>query len=492
VYTLAPTVLPYQAVRNAASLDVIASGQVTLGGTIHGGDIVTISIGTSTTATPTPYTYTVKSTDTFDDVVNALVGVINSANSGKGDPNVFAFANLGAGQVALTARVAGDTGNDITLAASVSTGAQVTASASGSNLSGGGDAAKIAPGTKVTILAADGTTLASQTASADLTQQRLPTQLGGAEVYFNGIRAPLYHVSPTSIDAQVPWEVNDTTSINAYVRSVMSDGTVMTTTPVAITIVDANPGVFAQPDTSPAVGIVVHGSSQATGIVDVEGSVTANNVATVTVQDRIYNYTVQASDTTTTIRDNLVALVNQDPIVSAEPSGEFARIVLRAKVEGPAGNDITYGASASAGATVLMTPFSPKLCCANVAGAPVTVDNPAVPGEFIIVQATGLGVPMLDDNISPLIQTGVQYPQNGPVTTPRQESCCFVSAIAGGSTADVITATLQPGTVGIFQVVLHLNTGIATDSATKLTIAQGAFVSKAVTFPVVNPAVPAQ
>jgi len=47
VYSLAPTVLPYQAVRNAASLDIIADGTVTIGGTIHSGDIVTISLGTA-------------------------------------------------------------------------------------------------------------------------------------------------------------------------------------------------------------------------------------------------------------------------------------------------------------------------------------------------------------------------------------------------------------------------------------------------------------
>jgi hypothetical protein len=231
---------------------------------------------------------------------------------------------------------------------------------------------------------------------------------------------------------------------------------------------------------------VVHGSSQATGIVDVEGSITANDVATVTVQDRTYNYTVLATDTLTTVRDNLVALVNQDPVVTAEPSGEFTRLVLRARLEGPAGDNIDYGASANAAATVIMTAFSTTLCCANVAGSPVTIDNPAVPGEFIIVTATGLGVPVLDDNNSPFIQTGIQYPQNGPITVPGS----FVSAIAGGSTADVISATLQPGAVGTFQVVLHLNAGIATNPVTPLTIAQDIYVSKVVTFPVLNPAAP--
>ncbi len=488
VYSLSTVPLPYQSVRNAANLDIVANGQVTIGGTIQAGDVVTINIGTSTTATPATYTYTVKSTDAGTDVILGLVSAISSSNSGAGDPNVIATADLTDLEVGLTSRVPGDAGNDITLAASVSTNAVITASASGANLIGGGDAAKIAPGTIVTILATDGAPFASQTATADLTQTQLPTQLGGVEVYFNGIRSPIFSVSPTSVNAQIPWEVTDTTSINAYVRSVMGDGSVVASTPVAVTIVPANPGVFSPPNVGPTLGQVVHGSSQAIGIVDIEGSITANDVATVTVEDRTYNYTVQASDTLNTIRDNLVALVSQDPIVTAEPSGEFTRMILRAKLEGPAGNTISYGASANASATVIMTSFSANgmLCCANVAGAPVTVDNPAVPGEFIIVQATGLGLPVLDDNNSPLIQTGIQYPQGGPVTTPGE----FVSAIAGGSTADVISATLQPGTVGTFEVILHLNSGISSNPTTSLTIAQDIYVSKAITFPVLNPLAP--
>lgn len=495
VYTVSTTMLPYQAVRNAASLDVVATGTVLIslptGNTITAGDLVTISIGTSTTATPASYPYTVKATDTINDIVLALVGLIQASNSGNGDPNVFATSDLTNGRVVLTSRVPGDAGNDITLAATVSTNAQILATASNANLSGGGDAAKIAPGTIVSILPADGTTIAAQTATADLTQPQLPTKLGGAEVYFNGIPAPLFFVSPTKINAQIPWEVNDTSSINAYVRSVMSDGSIITTTPVAVTIVDANPGVFAKPD-DPTVGMVMHGSSQAIGIVDVEGTITANDVATVIVEDRTYSYTVVATDTLNTVRDNLVTLINQDPKVTAEPSGEFTRIVLKARVEGPAGNNITYTANANSAGTIIVSGFTPALCCANVENAPVTVDNPALPGEIIYVYATGLGLPLLDDTNAGLIQTGVPYPLNGPVTTPRFDSCCFVSSIVGGKTADVISATLQPGTVGTFKVILHLNADIPTSNVTPLTIAQFTFVSKIVTLPVLNPAAPLQ
>jgi uncharacterized protein (TIGR03437 family) len=514
VYSASSIQLPYQAVRNAASPVIVATGTVTIGGTINAGDIITVTIGyglqpitttgSGTTTTPTctaaatatsapapgtngsciDYTYEVKTGDVLTDVVQGLANSINNSFSGAGDPNVSASTDLNHNQVVLTSRVPGDVGDTVTLAAKVSTGAQITASASGASLTGGGDAAKIAPGTIVAIYATDGTTIASQTASADPNAQQLPLKLGGVEVYFNGIPAPLYSVSPTKVTAQVPWEVNDSTSINAYVRSVMSNGTTVASTPVAITIVPANPGVFSQANTNPVLGIVLHGSSKAVGIIDVEGSITANDTVTATIQDRNYTYQVTSTDTLTTVRDALTSLINQDPVVSAVASGEFTRIVLKARVEGPEGNGIAYGATASSGATEIMTAFTTNLCCANVEGAPVTADNPAVPGEFIKVYATGLGLPQLTDVNKDLITTGVAYPATGPVTVPAD----FVSAIAGGKTADVISATLQPGSVGMFEVILHLNSDIPTDTNTVITIAQDTFVSQTVTFAVVNPA----
>jgi len=166
--------------------------------------------------------------------------------------------------------------------------------------------------------------------------------------------------------------------------------------------------------------------------------------------------------------------------VSAEGSGEYTRIILKALVEGPDGDNIAYGASASAAATEVMTAFTTALCCANVENSPVTQDNPAVPGEFIYVYATGLGLPVLNDTIAPLVSTGVAYPQGAPITTPNSA----LSAIVGGSTADVITATLEPGTVGTFKVTLHLNSGLSSDTAATLTVAQDIYVSKTVTVPI--------
>jgi hypothetical protein len=482
VYSVGLNGIPYTGVRNAASLNIIATGSVLIGGTINAGDTVKITIAT------TDYTYKVLSSDTLAKVVEALVTAINSANSGKGDPNVYATPDTTNDMVLLTARQGGTDANNIaystavTAATSTAT-AQLTSTAEAADLAGGGDAAQVAPGTIVSIL---GQGLASGQAAADPNAAQLPTELAGAQVYFNGIRAPLLFVSPTQINAQIPWELGDSTSINAYVRSVQGGG-VINTTPVAVTIVPGNPGIFAYPsDITPSPGIVFHGSSHATGIVSVDGSITADDTATITVEDRTYTYTVLSTDTLDSVRDGLIALINNapDPKVTASAAGVFDRILLRARVQGPDGNGISYGGT-NTGA-ILISAFASSTCCANVAGSLVTDQNPAVPGETIMVYATGLGVPVLSDDVRPYIQTGVPFPADGPNTVPGDPNF-FVSALAGTKTADVLSATLKPGTVGTFEVVLHINGALPTNPQTQMTIAQDVYVSNVVTFPVVAP-----
>ena len=70
---------------------------------------------------------------------------------------------------------------------------------------------------------------------------------------------------------------------------------------------------------------------------------------------------MQSGDTVTGIRDALVNLINQDPKVTATPSGEFQRIILQARVQGPEGNGLAYTASASSTATVIMTAIGSSL-----------------------------------------------------------------------------------------------------------------------------------
>jgi uncharacterized protein (TIGR03437 family) len=515
VYSMGENTVPYAGVVNSASINIVAKGTVTFTAmitpttattpptpnSVQAGDVIDINIGGTSTTTTTgsatttttitggvDYKYTVLSTDTVGTIVTALASLINAANNGAGDTNVYATPDTATGVLLLTSRLSGINGNATTFFSTITpvstaSTAGVASAVSGANLSGGGDASSVAPGTIVSVT---GTNLSYHTASADLTQQALPTKLGGTQVYLNGIAAPLTLVSPTTVNAQVPWELGDTTSISAYVRSERDDGSVMVTTPVAVTIVGANPGIYATPGTTPSVGLVYHASSNATGIISVDGTAVAGDTATVSIESRTYTYTVQSGDTITGVRDALVNLINQDPKITATPSGEFQRIILTARVQGPDGNGLAYSGSASSGASVVVTAIGSQLCCAAIADSLITPQSPAAAGELIYIYATGLGLPVLNDGNKDLIQTGIQYPLDGPVTVPPGDSDHFVNSVAGGSTADVITATILPGSVGLYKVLLHLNPSLVTDPIMQLTIAQGLFVSNIVTLPVVT------
>ena len=63
----------------------------------------------------------------------------------------------------------------------------------------------------------------------------------------------------------------------------------------------------------------------------------------------------------------------------------------------------------------------------------------------------------------------------------------FVSSLAGGKTANVISAGLRPGSIGLYEVVLDLNSDMPTNPATQLTIAQDIYVSNIIGFPLFNP-----
>jgi uncharacterized protein (TIGR03437 family) len=510
VYTIGENRLPYGQVRNSASEVVYAQATVTVGGSIQVGDQLNVTIGynsasttnvglttaTVTTDNTTTTTVTSSTTDACttsnctdykykvvkdDDLASVTQAIANLINANDGNTYVIAYADTATYAVILKSRTAGADGDNITLATSTSSGAKITGSTSGANLTGGQDASQVAPGTLVTI---SGDNLSDTIASADMTQDPLPTELGRVQVYFNGIRAPLTYVSPGQIKAQIPFEFTDTTSISAYVRTLYADGNVRVTTPMAVTIVKQNPGIFTIPSSDPVQAIMVHGSSSATGTISVDGSIHAGDIAKVTIEDRTYTYVVQTGDTKTSIRDALILLINKDPRVEAYASGSFDRIRLRARIEGPDGNGIKIAASASDGSSVIMTATNSTLCCANVAGTTVNDDNPAVPGETVIVYATGLGMLTLNDDNKQYIKTGYQYlGPAGAFNDPAE----FVYAMAGGKTANLLFAGLQYGAVGIYQVEMELNSSLVTNPYTTLTIAQDKYVSNIVTFPVVNP-----
>lgn len=500
VYTPLGQDLPYNAVRNAASLAIYALDTVTLGGTIKAGDKVTVTIGISSSSTTKDYPYTIQSGDSFAGIVNALVALINA---GEGDPYVRATANTEAQAIVLTAKTAGAEGNNVTVATTISSGAQITALAKSANLSGGGSAAAIAPGSIVSLL---GTNLSEQTVAAPL-DQPLPLKLGGVEVYFNGIRSPLLFVSPTQINAQLPFAFasNNTGTSNAWVRVIHADGSATATNSVALTLVQANPGIFAGGGIDPRPAMAWHTSNYAIGVVSVDGTIKAGNVGTICIGSsdalvpssskptgcsggRMYNYTVQASDSLASIQKAFAAMLNADPQVTASVSSEFTRVILQARNPGDAGNGIPFQSSVSTGSNLLLTSIGPAppspgkgslLCCANTAGAAVTVANPALPGEVILVYATGLGVPVLTPQVSQSLLTGQPY--NGPAFN---HPLAFVSALIDNKTANILRAELAPGMIGIYQIYLQVSTGQTTNPQAQLTIAQNTFVSNVVTLPV--------
>jgi uncharacterized protein (TIGR03437 family) len=226
-----------------------------------------------------------------------------------------------------------------------------------------------------------------------------------------------------------------------------------------------------------------HYSSYATATISLDGIATAKDVVSIGIEDRLYTYTVLDGDTLQSIRDAYVALINGNPEekVVATPASSFSRIKLRAKVPGPEGNGIQISTKASDAATLVVTTFNTQLCCANVAGSPVTPANPALPGETIVFYATGLGI------VGPqaaLEQTATGAKYRGPELNEPQT---FVSSLAGGSTANVVGAGLKPGTIGIYQVLLELGAGTQPNQAAQVTISQDIYTSNIVTIPVADP-----
>jgi uncharacterized protein (TIGR03437 family) len=187
-----------------------------------------------------------------------------------------------------------------------------------------------------------------------------------------------------------------------------------------------------------------------------------------------------------------VALINAgDPEVTATPTAEFTRIILQAKVQGPDGDGIPYSVStlpgtSPTGGQLTLTALTSNLCCANVAGTQVTPENPALLGETVVIYATGIGLPTPGSGTAAAYRTGVQFPANMTVTAPAN----FVSSITQGISANVLQVSGVPGTFGVYEVLLQIETNLATQLQTRLTIAQNSFLSNLVVFPLYNPTEP--
>ncbi len=493
-----PSLQP-NSVVNAASKAAYAAGSVVVGGTITVGNDATITIGNPVgSATNTiAYKHTVVTADTTpESVALALTKLINAGN---GDPNVLAIEDAGLATIHLISRQPGLQGNNITLTTTLSTNATLTLSASGSNLSGGASAAIIAPGTVVLIR---GTGLSDVNASWDPTQNALPFSLGGVEVYFDGIRAGLFAVSSTVIEAAFPFQVTGANSVSAWVRVAHADGSVTVTTAIGVPVQEQAPGIFADETpgaAEPRTAVAVHASSYATGTVTIAGTVQAGDTGTITIGDAPpYSYTVVAGDTITSIETNLINLINADPNspVHASASPQNFNIRLQALVPGPDGNGVAISTGTStlatntSGVLLSLTATNTVLCCASVQNAPITAANPALPGETINIYATGLGLicssPVVNFFCSVVPDPGLSAIVDGAKYTGPAANAPFndVSALVGGSSATVISASLIPGQIGVYVVQLEINSSVAPDALAQATLSQGLSTSNIVTIPI--------
>ncbi len=490
VFTPNLAVVPVNGITNAASRIVAALGAITFGGTVTATDTITVTIK------GTDYKYTVVKDDTIATIILNIANLINGTANGKPDPNVVATPSPAVGQLLLTSKLAGVPGNNIAYsvvvaAASTTANPTETANTAGANLSGGQNAAFVAPGTLVTIIGkflsegpAEGVT------GVPNSQGFYPNKLAGVQVYFDGILAPLLFVSPTQINAQLPFEVSDANGVTAFVRTERASGETTSTVNVSIPVVASSPGIFALGGSDPRPVIAYHTSSYGIAVVSIDGSIHAGDIATIGIEDRTYSYKVQATDALQTIRDGLIELINGNgnEKVTAAPAGQFTRIILTAKIPGPDGNGLKITGSVSTGSLAIITALgAQQTCCASAGGTRVTADSPAVPGEVITFFAAGLGTVIGPGGTSVQV-TGQIY--NGPAfntpTTPVD------NAQVGGRSANVLFAGLEPGQLGVYRVLVQLDPSVPTNSIAQMFIAQSVFTSNIVTIPVVAPAPPAQ
>jgi len=551
VYTASDQPLAPNAVLNAASLETFASAVFSFGGTITKGEKVTVTItdpnNLSSSYTAPSYSYTVANNDTFDNVSKGITAAINSANDGAGDPLLFARAEIGVASVLLGAKAAGAAGNNVQYSVAIagvsSNAATLTVAPTSGTTAGGTDAARLAPGMLISIFGSGFTDQEPASAPGGGT---LPKSLAASEVYIDGVRIPLMYVSPTQINAQIPFEFADSNGGSSWVRTEHGDGSVTVTNAVAVPLAPQNPGIFTlggKNDPRPALAFQY--SDYATAVVDIEGLPGATSVASVTIAGTTYSYTVTSTDvgnqsvtlvnningvsTTTTltvvadilevVRQHLIQQINADPNspVVASQSSQFWYLILTAKTPGAAGNGITVTTSATASSNTsltltVLTSYNSALgtCCASNANSQIDINNPAVPGGFIVLYATGLGSvisaeeavsgqPTLlycptvnatypDQNVTKtaVVCTPTPVPQTGaPYTGPLNNTVIsFVSAVAGGATANVFDASLVPGSIGVYRLLVQLSSSLSTNAVTPITVYQDVYSSNTVTIPV--------
>lgn len=116
---------------------------------------------------------------------------------------------------------------------------------------------------------------------------------------------------------------------------------------------------------------------------------------------------------------------------------------------------------------------------AGESGIPVTPENPARPGETLIVWGTGLGAVKEAGATAPLLM-GI------PLRGAHARVIAPVSALVNGRSAQVAFAGLPQGSIGIYEVHVVLPPDLQDGPKTLLLITQNGYVSNKITVPVQN------
>jgi uncharacterized protein (TIGR03437 family) len=119
----------------------------------------------------------------------------------------------------------------------------------------------VAPGSIISIFGDDMALRTHAVAASDIENGRLPVALGGVWVILGSQRIPLYYVSPTQINAQIPFEL---TPQPTPWRLIVSREGLATVVAAEVKVVRAAPGLFP---------VALHADYRVVGRGEVAGSV---------------------------------------------------------------------------------------------------------------------------------------------------------------------------------------------------------------------------
>ncbi len=216
----------------------------------------------------------------------------------------------------------------------------------------------------------------------------LPRELGGVQLKINGAPVPLFFVSPSQINFQVPFGLTGF-SASVEIEKKTAGGTVVSAA-AALSLATGAPGIFTAGGTGRGRGIVTHADFTpvtpespaksgetlsvfvtglgtvdhpvtdgepvvfgARGSVSIQGPFTSSQNYTITVNNVTYSYTSTAGEGLEASVFALAGMIDKyDPTVSATADVSDIRVLLRARDFGDQGTSITYSASPPAGATI--------------------------------------------------------------------------------------------------------------------------------------------